>query len=260
MVSMNNRRPADPAAAADGSADMAGPGDHHGAAHPPAASRNLRVYLEQAPDHGSTTDVVTDALREAILEGALPESTWLREDELARDLGVSRTPVRDALRRLSDEHLAERTAHRGTVVAPMRLDDVLAAYTAREVLEGAAARLVALQPPAGTIEDLRHIHGEMADAFANEDFPVLPKLNLEFHAVLREGSDNPYLRRFLLQIEHTVRRVSARTSGFTSRAAASLDEHGAIVDAIVSGDGALAAEAAQLHIRNAREARIRRLT
>jgi DNA-binding GntR family transcriptional regulator len=225
-----------------------------------SAPKSLRVYLEQAPDHGSTTDVVTDALREAILEGALPESTWLREDELARDLGVSRTPVRDALRRLSDEHLAERMAHRGTVVAPMRLEDVLAAYAAREVLEGAAARTVANRPQPGTIEELQRIHAAMVEAFEHEDFEQLPKLNLEFHAALREGSDNPYLRRFLMQIEHVVRRVQSRTSGFTARAAETLEEHGAIVQAIIARDDELAAEVAQRHIRNAREARIRRLS
>jgi DNA-binding GntR family transcriptional regulator len=197
-----------------------------------SAPKSLRVYLEQAPDHGSTTDVVTDALREAILEGALPESTWLREDELARDLGVSRTPVRDALRRLSDEHLAERMAHRGTVVAPMRLEDVLAAYAAREVLEGAAARTVANRPQPGTIEELQRIHAAMVEAFEHEDFEQLPKLNLEFHAA----------------------------SGFTARAAETLEEHGAIVQAIIARDDELAAEVAQRHIRNAREARIRRLS
>lgn len=246
MVSMTRSAPS------DGTAGGAHPGD--------PARKNLRVYLEQVPDHGSTTDVVTDALREAILEGALPESTWLREDELARDLGVSRTPVRDALRRLSDEHLAERMAHRGTVVAPMRLEDVLAAYAAREVLEGAVARTVANRPLPGTTDELLRIHGAMVDAFAREDFELLPKLNLEFHATLREGSDNPYFRRFLLQIEQIVRRVQSRTSGFTSRAADTIDEHGAIVNAIIAADGELAAELAQKHIRNAREARIRRLS
>ena len=221
--------------------------------------KSLRVYLEQTP-HGSTTDVVTDALREAILEGALPQSTWLREDELAKELGVSRTPVRDALRRLSDEHLAERTAHRGTIVAPMRLEDTLAVYTVREVLEGLAARITAARPPAGVIGELQRVHGEMTDAFSSGNLAVLPRLNLEFHAILREGSENPYLQRFLLQIEHAVRRFQSNSFEMTARASESLKEHGAIVEAIVAADGDLAAQRAQEHIRRAREARIRRLS
>ncbi|MGX7680819.1 GntR family transcriptional regulator [Jatrophihabitans sp. DSM 45814] len=225
-----------------------------------SVTKSLRVYLEQVPDHGSTTDVVTDALREAILEGALPESTWLREDELAKDLGVSRTPVRDALRRLSDEHLAVRTAHRGTIVAPMRLDDVLAVYTVREVLEGLAARMTANRPRAGTTDELLRVHGQMADAFESGNLDVLPKLNLEFHAILREGSDNDYLQRFLLQIEHAVRRFQSSTFEFTARATEALAEHRAILDAIIASDGDLAAQRAQEHISRAREARIRRLS
>ena len=81
--------------------------------------RQLRAYLKSVPAYGSTTDVITDVLREAILDGVLAPSTWLREDELASELSVSRTPVRVALRRLSDERLAVRLTNRGTVVTSM---------------------------------------------------------------------------------------------------------------------------------------------
>ena len=151
-------------------------------------------------------------------------------------------------------------AHRGTVVAPIRLEDLLAAYAAREVLEGAAARSVANRPAPGTIQELERIHAAMEKAYAEQDFALLPKLNLEFHAALREGSNNPYLQRFLLQIEHVVRRVGSQTAGLTTRAAATLQEHGAILDAVRAMDPDRAAELAQTHIRNAREARIRRLS
>ena len=102
-----------------------------------SSGKSLRQYLEDVPRHGSTTDAVTEALREAILDGSLAPSTWLREDDLAQQLRVSRTPVREALRRLSDEQLTVRSAHRGSMVAPMSLDDILAVYAVREALEGA---------------------------------------------------------------------------------------------------------------------------
>jgi len=84
-----------------------------------------------------------------ILDGVLAPSTWLREDELASELSVSRTPVREALRRLSDERLAVRLTNRGTVVTSMSLDDVLALFLVREQLEGLAARLAAVRQPPG---------------------------------------------------------------------------------------------------------------
>src|ERR1700753_2242511 len=124
------------------------PVDGHGADQPARSiSANgkgpLSRYLAAQPQRGSASDAVTNALREAILDGTIAESTWLREEDLARELSVSRTPVREALRRLSDERLTNRVANRGSIVAPMTLDEVLAVYVVRESLEGLAARTVA---------------------------------------------------------------------------------------------------------------------
>lgn len=221
--------------------------------------KSLRKYLEQAPMHGATTDAITDALREAILDGALPPSTWLREDELAKELNVSRTPIREALRRLSDEHLTVRSVHRGTIVAPMGLDDVLAVYAVREVLEGLAARMTALHQPAGAIDALLRIHAQMIAA-EHSDKESLPRLNLDFHAVLRESSGNAYLQRFLTQVEHAVRRFGSSTLDQADRRAAVLGEHKAIIDAIIDGDGDLASRRAIEHMRRAREIRVQQIT
>src|SRR5690606_19028784 len=144
------------------------------------------------PEHGSMTDAVTDALREAILSGVLAPPTWLREDELATALRVSRTPVREALRRLSDEGLTQRVPNRGTVVAPMTLDEILAVYAVRANLEGLAARTVAQRRPPGLIGDLRAVHRRMLDlAEAGAEPAEMASLNLEFHRLIREATGNP---------------------------------------------------------------------
>jgi DNA-binding GntR family transcriptional regulator len=207
--------------------------------------------------HGSTTDAVTDALREAILDGRLPPSTWLREDELSRQLNVSRTPVREALRRLTDEQLTVREAHRGTVVAPMSIDDVLAVYMVRELLEGMAARMTARRRPAGIVEELSGIQREMETAAEARDIPLLVRLNIDFHRVLRAASGNPYLARFLVQVEHAVRRFGVSTFEDESRTEALLAEHRAIVEAVAAGDPDLAEAKAFEHVRAARDTRIR---
>ncbi len=216
----------------------------------------LRTYLDATPVHGSTTDAVTDALREAILAGALPPSTWLREDDLARQLQVSRTPVREALRRLSDEQLTVRAAHRGTLVAPMSLDDLLAVYAVRETLEGLAARMTALRQPAGTVEALAGVHHRMVAAAEIDDVAALEHLNLQFHRLLREGSGNSYLDRFLTQVEHAVRRFGRSTYATPGRTSSALEEHSGIMEAIAAADSDLAAARAAEHMRRAREVRI----
>ena len=233
---------------------------HEPARLPTRGGKSLRQYLDEAPRHGSTTDAITDALREAILDGSLPPSSWLREDDLARQLHVSRTPVREALRRLSDEHLAVRSAHRGTIVAPMSLDDVLAVYAVRETLEGLAARMTAARQPIGVVDGLLDVHARMIAALEREDYAAARRLNLDFHRLLRDGTGNPYLQRFLVQVEHAVRRFESSTLEASGRAAAALAEHQGIIEAVASGDSELAARRASEHMRRAREVRIQRIS
>jgi DNA-binding GntR family transcriptional regulator len=229
-------------------------------AMPIGPAKSLRQYLDVVPRHGSTTDAITDALREAILDGSLPPSSWLREDDLARQLRVSRTPVREALRRLSDEHLAVRAAHRGTIVAPMSLDDVLAVYAVRETLEGLAARMATSRQPAGIVDALLDVQGRMTEAVETGDYAGARRLNLDFHRVLRDGTGNPYLQRFLVQVEHAVRRFATSTLEAPGRAVAALIEHQGIIEAVASGDADAAARRATEHMRRAREVRIQRIS
>ncbi|WP_245588993.1 GntR family transcriptional regulator [Actinoalloteichus caeruleus] len=216
----------------------------------------LPRYLDGKPTWGRTTDAVSDALREAILDGALPPSTWLREDEIAAALQVSRTPVREALRRLSDEGLTVKTAHQGTVVAPMSLEDILALYVIRENLEGLAARLAALRPTPELIGRLDAVQAEMAKAAKRPNVERLAKQNIEFHRLIREAAGNHYLDRFLAQAEQAVRRLPPTTFARPGRPASAIEEHDAIVRAIQQGDPDAAEAAAKQHMRSAREIRL----
>ncbi|MGC5615487.1 GntR family transcriptional regulator [Georgenia sp. Z1491] len=216
----------------------------------------LSAYLKPGTARGRTTEAVTDAMREAILDGVLAPSTWLREDELAQSLGVSRTPVREALRRLSDEGLTVKTAHQGTVVAPMTLEDLLALYVVRENLEGLAARLAAVRGNDVLAATLREINDRIRTAHEAGDVPEVRKVNLEFHRVLRDASSNPYLGRFLQQVEHAVRRLNATTLEAPGRVEEVLAEHEGIITAVAAQDAAAAESAAKAHMRRARELRL----
>lgn len=203
---------------------------------------------------GSTADAVTECLREAILSGVIPPSTWLREDDLALALSVSRTPVRDALRRLSDDGLTLRMVNRGTVVAPMSVEDILAVYSVRESLEGLAARTAALRQPPGLVTALNAVHEQMRDHA--DDVDACASLNRDFHRLLREGSENPYLERFLTQVEHAVRRFGRSTFEKPGRIQQTLEEHGAILAAITARDADAAERCAVEHMTRARGVRV----
>lgn len=228
------------------------PGGEAGGSSPHA----LRRYLGDGPRRGRTTEAVTDALREAILDGAIPASSWLREDELAAVFEVSRTPVREGLRLLADEGLVVKTANQGAVVAQMSVEDVLALYVVRENLEGLAARLAATRQPPGLADRLDAINDQLAQDAEHGDLATMVRRNLEFHREIRLATGNTYLDRFLGQVEHAVRRLPSSTLAQPERRKAALEEHRAIVAAIRAGDRDAAASAAQLHLRNARASRI----
>jgi DNA-binding GntR family transcriptional regulator len=210
----------------------------------------------QRNKRGSTTDAVTDALREAILDGVIPSSTWLREDHLAQALAVSRTPIRESIRRLADEHLVSRTANRGSMVQPMTIDDVSALYLIREALEGLAVFTVTSRPPIGMLDQLTEVHEAHKAAVARGDTADGNRMSLEFHRVIRHASANPYLVRFLDQVENMIRRSGVSTYADPDRAVKNFEEHQTIIDAISSGDADAAQDAVAEHMQHAREARV----
>jgi DNA-binding GntR family transcriptional regulator len=220
----------------------------------PAARRQKDVPVVTA--HGSTADIITDSLREEILGGQLAPSTWLREDELASRLQVSRTPVREAIKRLVAEGLAVGIPNQGARVASITLEDILAVYAVREPLEGLAARLAAKRPSGATISELEAIHRQFVGATENGDSAAAARLNRRFHGAISAGTNNQYLQRFLTMAENTVRRFGQSTLEMPQRMTASVEQHRAIIDAIIMGDEDKADELAKSHLREAREARI----
>lgn len=204
---------------------------------------------------GRATDATTDALREAILTGFLKPGDWLREDEVASQLEVSRTPVREALRRLADEGLVVKTAHHGTVVAALSLEDILALYAVREHLEGACARFAAQHRSQELVDALTEANERMRAAM---DVPAaMAQHNREFHRIIYAAAANPYLDRFMRQIENSTRRLPTTTYLVPGRPGAVIKEHEAIIDAIAAGDQDLAMEMAMAHMRAARNSRVR---
>ena len=224
-----------------------------GEGDPPYVSP-LRALLVGS-NRSNTTDAVHYAIREAILNGTLPPGAWLREDELATALQVSRTPVREALRRLSDEGLTTHVANRGSVVRAVTTEDVLAVYAVRESLEGLAARTAAMRRPAGFIDELRRIHREMRENLGG-DPQLAADLSFEFHAAIRDAAGNPYLARFLIHAEQVVRRFGRNTFTQPGRPEEALAEHLGLIEAIASGDADLAERLATEHMRKAREVHV----
>jgi DNA-binding GntR family transcriptional regulator len=220
----------------------------------------LAPYRNKFSHLGRAADVVREALREAILAGDLDPGTRLREEEIARIFGVSRTPVREALQHLRSEELVELSPNQGVTVTRLTTDDILAIYLVRESLEGLASRLAAQRATASDGERLQQILREMDAAVSQEkDVAFLSQLNLRFHAEIRRIANNRYLDRFLGQVEHAVHRFGQTTYAYQGRRADSVQEHRGIVEAIMAGDPQRAEYLASEHMRAARRLRLQML-
>jgi DNA-binding GntR family transcriptional regulator len=127
---------------------------------------------------------VADALRNAIAGGVLKPGQRVLEVELAEELGVSRLPIREAIRQLEHEGLLVSLPHRGTFVAQVTQDDIREMFSLREALESLAARLVAERASPAEVAALQQLVDEMGPASARRDYATLFKIDTEFHTLL----------------------------------------------------------------------------
>ncbi|WP_018331262.1 GntR family transcriptional regulator [Actinomycetospora chiangmaiensis] len=200
------------------------------------------------------------ALRDEILRGALPPGTRLGEVELADRLGVSRTPVREALSRLAAEGLVEVLPHRGARVVDFSTDDLDAIFDVRLALEPRATGRAAARVTATDLADLDDLATRMLVIGApgpDQDLDALVGLNREFHARLLAAAAAPALSTALANVVHlpvVLRTFHAYDPASLQR---SLAHHAEIVAALRVADAEWATAVMRSHIRNARAVMVR---
>jgi len=201
----------------------------------------------------SRADFVYESLRDAISEGRIACGERVREEEIARNLGVSRTPVREALQRLHERGLLIFGAGRGLVVAELSQQQVVELYSMREILEGSAARFAAQHATAPEIAMLYRIQQELNAAA--HDPALVVALNRRFHRAIYEAAHNRYLMQTLDNLHDSFALLHSNTSRLTRRRRESDQEHRNIIAAIEKHDPDLAEKAAREHILQAQRAR-----
>ncbi len=219
----------------------------------------LEPYRKRFSHLNRNADLIHATIREAILDSQLESGTWLREEEVARYFGVSRTPVREALQILRVDGLVEALPNQGARVAALTTEDVLALYLVREVLDGLAARLAANRATQDQLDELVSINDAMACASEQSDLANVANFNLQFHVQLRRTAGNTYLSRFMEQVEHAVRRSSETIFAYPGHPDNSVKEHRELIDAIRAGDSATAETLAIEHVRTARRLKLQML-
>jgi DNA-binding GntR family transcriptional regulator len=212
--------------------------------------------LESIQERRTLADEVFHKLRDGIIDGTLQPGQWLRQEGLAQDLGVSQMPVREALKRLVAEGLAERIPYRGVKVVEFDAEDILDMFTIRMVLESLAARFAATAISDADLDRLRENVNRAAGLTGQSQMAERRQLNAEFHLVICRASE----RRFLTH------QVEALWSWFPSvmlyegmrrqeelslaRLERESREHTAILVALERRDAHLAEKTIRQHIRN----------
>lgn len=201
-------------------------------------------------------DRVFTRLQDDIVRGEIPPGSKVSETELAARYGVSRGPLREAIRRLESRKLLEREVHVGTRVASLSFNDLIEIYHVREALEGMAARLAAVhmteQEVAG-LAGVLHQHEQQQDI--REDIAYFQREgDLDFHYRIIQGSHNATLVQMLIgELYHLVRMYRYQFSSVANRPQKALNEHRRIVEAIEARDQEMAELLMRRHISRARE-------
>jgi DNA-binding GntR family transcriptional regulator len=208
--------------------------------------RDAVTLAEARP--GTIVETICRSLSDEIVDGLLKPGDRLDEMGLAERFGVSRTPVREALRRLEATGMVQRRPNRGVVVATLSGRQLAEMFEAMAEVEAACARLAAERMSARERGALRDLHDRSAALAAERDEPRYEETNRRLHAAIYAGAGNAEIAALALALRARVapfRRAQFRVPG---RLASSFAEHGAVVAAILAGDGEAAERAMRRHI------------
>lgn len=214
-----------------------------------------------SPDTQSMSDSLVAELQRRILNGRIPIGSWLRHEAIAEEFGVSRTPVREALRVLQAQGIVTITKNRGALVEGLSGRDIRELGEVRAELEGLAAARAAEHITDSGLSELRTAWTEFESALDRDDVAktelesLWSDANSRFHRAVLEGSDS---RQLIITITEVSRRLPS-SSSFAIYARSSrlmhenLQQHRDVADAIGAHDPRAAREAMSIHIRSTAE-------
>lgn len=202
-----------------------------GATRAPTRSGELREQLEQM-----------------ILDGRLTPGERLDEMELARRFGLSRTPVREAIKALLAVGLVEMRGRQGTHVALLSIPALLEMFDVMSALEGLCARLAARRATPAERAAMREVHEELIQAYEGGDPVAFYKVNQKFHDLLYAAAHTHFIADQAIQLRRRIGAYRMRATYQPGRMLSTLSEHVRIMDAIDAGDPEAARKAASEHV------------
>ena len=216
-----------------------------------AAARAPRAAKPAPVQRKTVVDLAVEQLREHILRGDYPEGSPLRQDALAAELGVSRIPVREALRQLEVEGLVTFSPHAGAVVSTLSLDEIVELFQLRATLESELIRKAVPNLTHDVLDRAYTILEAYDAAFETGDVAEWGALNWEFHSTLLAAANKPLTLGILSMLHNQSDRYTRLQLALTHGEWRASDEHKTIANAAASGDAELAANLMREHVESA---------
>ncbi len=201
----------------------------------------------------SLTSIVFEKIREDILMGKFKHGEKIVEAKLAEELGVSRTPVREALKQLELDGLVENLPNRGVIVKGITKQDIQDIYTIRIAMEGIAVKWAIERMSEEDLERLKELFELMEFYTFKKDVDKIAELNTQFHELIYNSTKSRYLEHILKDFQYFMkipRYKSLRTKGRLEEA---LQEHRAVLNAFIKRDVDEAVNAILKHVNASRE-------
>lgn len=210
----------------------------------------LDVPVDERRSKGHLFGATTEAVRQLIVGGVLAPGQRVRERELCEQLNVSRTPVRAAIRTLTQEGLLQGLPNRSAVVAAMDLPDIRSLMVVITSIEGLAAELACAAATTDDIEQIAAAHHEMTLRHVRDDLPGYFRENKAFHRRIVESTRNPVLLWVWDQLSVRVDRARYASNLQPQRWPSAIKEHAGVLEAIIARDAAHAGDLMRTHVRN----------
>lgn len=204
-------------------------------------------------DYKPLREVIFNTLRDAIIVGELRPGERLMEVQLAEKMGVSRTPVREAIRKLELEGLVAMLPRKGAHVAELSIKDMMDVLEVRASLDGLATALSASRITDAELKDLKHIYMQFVSYVEKDNLQGSIKKDVEFHDIIYRSSRNDKLIQIANNLREQVHRFRVIYLKDYISPKEIVKEHEEIFDAISKRDSAAAQEFAQKHIKNQEE-------
>ncbi|MCX7749841.1 MAG: GntR family transcriptional regulator [Clostridia bacterium] len=210
-------------------------------------------------DYKPLREVIFNTLREAIISGELKPGERLMEVQLAEKMGVSRTPVREAIRKLELEGLVNMIPRKGAHVAELSVKDIMDVLEVRASLDGLAAALSAQRISEEELAELKHVYSQFVNYMEKENLQGTIKKDVEFHEIIYRSSKNDKLIQIVNNLREQVQRFRVIYLKDYSSPKELIKEHAEIYEAILNRDIEAAERVAERHIKNQEETIIKAL-